>query len=89
MNPKKSWIVFALMALAPLIWSVGPADAKTEKPNILLIMSDDVGIHNLSAYSMGLAGYKTPSKAAPQDARPDVTGPLVGGLFSVVVLLHP
>ncbi len=31
------------------------------KPNILLIMSDDVGIANISAYSMGLVGYKTPN----------------------------
>ncbi len=31
------------------------------KPNILIIMSDDVGVANISAYSMGLAGYKTPN----------------------------
>ncbi len=31
------------------------------KPNILVIMSDDVGITNLSAYSRGMAGYKTPN----------------------------
>ena len=30
------------------------------KPNILVIMSDDVGITNLSAYSRGMAGYHTP-----------------------------
>jgi len=32
-----------------------------EKPNILMIMSDDVGITNLSAYSRGMSGYKTPN----------------------------
>jgi len=32
-----------------------------DKPNILIIMSDDVGITNVSAYSMGLSGYKTPN----------------------------
>lgn len=32
-----------------------------EKPNILVIMSDDVGITNVSAYSRGLAGYQTPN----------------------------
>lgn len=32
-----------------------------DKPNILVIMSDDVGITNLSAYSRGMAGYKTPN----------------------------
>ncbi len=32
-----------------------------EKPNILVIMADDVGITNVSAYSRGLAGYQTPN----------------------------
>jgi arylsulfatase len=31
------------------------------KPNILVIMSDDVGITNISAYSRGLVGYQTPN----------------------------
>ena len=33
----------------------------TDKPNILLIMSDDVGITNVSAYGEGLVGYNTPN----------------------------
>jgi arylsulfatase len=37
------------------------AHAATDKPNILVIMSDDVGITNISAYSRGLAGYQTPN----------------------------
>ena len=32
-----------------------------KKPNILVIMGDDIGIPNLSAYSRGLMGYKTPN----------------------------
>ena len=32
-----------------------------QKPNILVIMSDDVGITNISAYSRGLVGYQTPN----------------------------
>ena len=32
-----------------------------DKPNILVIMSDDVGITNISAYSRGLVGYQTPN----------------------------
>lgn len=35
--------------------------AAADKPNILMIMSDDVGITNVSAYSRGLAGHKTPN----------------------------
>lgn len=32
----------------------------TDKPNILIIWGDDIGISNLSAYSDGLMGYRTP-----------------------------
>src|SRR5262245_7190393 len=34
---------------------------KTDKPNILVIWGDDIGISNLSCYSHGLMGYKTPN----------------------------
>jgi arylsulfatase len=37
------------------------AHAANDKPNILVIISDDVGITNVSAYSMGMAGYHTPN----------------------------
>ncbi len=32
-----------------------------DKPNILIIWGDDIGQSNLSAYTMGLMGYKTPN----------------------------
>jgi arylsulfatase len=35
--------------------------ANNGKPNILVIFGDDVGISNISAYSMGLVGYRTPN----------------------------
>ena len=35
--------------------------AETDKPNILVIWGDDIGITNISAYSDGLMGYKTPN----------------------------
>ena len=34
---------------------------KTDKPNILVIWGDDIGIANLSCYSHGLMGYQTPN----------------------------
>jgi len=37
------------------------AAATTDRPNILVIWGDDVGIANLSAYTMGLMGYQTPN----------------------------
>jgi arylsulfatase len=35
--------------------------AGSEKPNILVIWGDDIGITNLSCYSHGLMGYRTPN----------------------------
>ena len=35
--------------------------AAADKPNILVIWGDDVGITNISAYSHGLMGYQTPN----------------------------
>ena len=35
--------------------------AKPSKPNILVIWGDDIGITNLSCYSDGLMGYRTPN----------------------------
>ena len=32
-----------------------------DKPNILVIMGDDIGITNISAYSHGIMGYQTPN----------------------------
>jgi len=33
----------------------------TNKPNILVIFGDDIGVTNISAYSSGLMGYETPN----------------------------
>jgi arylsulfatase A-like enzyme len=38
-----------------------PAQAPAKKPNILVIFGDDIGQTNISAYSMGLMGYRTPN----------------------------
>ena len=32
-----------------------------KKPNILILWGDDIGQHNLSCYSHGVMGYKTPN----------------------------
>ena len=34
---------------------------KNKKPNILVIWGDDIGQSNVSAYTMGLVGYRTPN----------------------------
>ncbi len=38
-----------------------PAAPSGQRPNILVIWGDDVGIANVSAYSFGVMGYKTPN----------------------------
>jgi len=35
--------------------------AETKQPNILVIWGDDIGQFNVSAYSMGMMGYRTPN----------------------------
>jgi arylsulfatase A-like enzyme len=37
------------------------AEQAQKKPNILVIWGDDIGITNLSCYSDGLMGYRTPN----------------------------
>src|SRR5256885_4949374 len=38
-----------------------PAAAGSKKPNILVIFGDDIGQSNVSAYTFGLMGYRTPN----------------------------
>ena len=41
--------------------SLHMATAAAERPNILVIMGDDIGITNISKYSHGMMGYQTPN----------------------------
>jgi hypothetical protein len=44
------------------------------EPNILFIMGDDIGWYNISAYNMGMMGYRTPNidrKGRTCAGRPD------------------
>jgi arylsulfatase A-like enzyme len=52
-------ILIALVAVLALV--AGPAAAQQKKPNILVIWGDDIGQFNVSAYNMGMMGYKTPN----------------------------
>ncbi|PWJ44554.1 arylsulfatase [Sediminitomix flava] len=38
-----------------------PEAKKNERPNILVIWGDDIGVHNISAYNHGIMGYQTPN----------------------------
>ena len=39
----------------------GSASSSGRKPNILMIMADDIGWFNVSAYNLGVMGYRTPN----------------------------
>src|SRR5215831_7607153 len=39
----------------------GASSETQKKPNILLIMGDDIGWYNISAYNHGVMGYRTPN----------------------------
>ena len=53
----------ALLALGTsLALTALPAQAQGEKkPNILVILGDDIGYWNISAYNRGMMGYRTPN----------------------------
>jgi len=41
--------------------SNGNGGSHAKKPNILIILGDDIGWFNISAYNMGIMGYRTPN----------------------------
>ena len=47
--------------LAVVMTAAMQVQAASKKPNILVIWGDDIGVHNISAYNLGIMGYKTPS----------------------------
>ena len=51
----------ALSLAAAAVVAISPAQAQDKKPNILVIWGDDIGINNISAYNLGVMGYKTPN----------------------------
>jgi hypothetical protein len=51
--------LFLLISAAAFI-AVG-GQAQDKKPNILVIMGDDIGVTNISVYSHGMMGYQTPN----------------------------
>ena len=52
----------SLAAVAMLFSAAAlPATAQQKKPNIVIIWGDDIGQTDVSAYSMGLMGFRTPN----------------------------
>jgi arylsulfatase A-like enzyme len=59
-------VVGGVLAVAAITAAAAPAKAadqtqQAKKPNIVIIWGDDIGQSNISAYSHGVMGYKTPN----------------------------
>ncbi len=60
MKTKKE--IFTKSVLSIFVFLIcASAFSQTDKPNILVIWGDDIGQSNISAYTMGLVGYRTPN----------------------------
>ena len=46
-----------LATFATVTIAAAPASAQQPRPNILVIMGDDIGYSNISAYNRGMMGY--------------------------------
>src|SRR6185312_14211226 len=59
---RQFWLVFASLFLA-ITMTILPAAAQQQqrRPNILVIMGDDVGWFNIGAYHQGIMSGKTPN----------------------------
>src|SRR6266566_1994536 len=66
-----SYGLSVLTATAALISAGGPLQAQDKKPNIVMIMGDDIGIWNIGAYHQGMMAGRTPNldKLAAQGMR--------------------
>jgi arylsulfatase len=56
---KRTQRVWLLATVA--ILALSASAVAQDKPNILVIWGDDIGWFNISAYNMGMMGYKTPN----------------------------
>src|SRR5215475_6941279 len=67
---KTKLIIVTSFILALLI-TIASSFAQTKKPNILMIMGDDIGWFNPSCYNSGIMGYRTPNidRIAAEGAR--------------------
>jgi len=62
MKKQIPWLVSLwLLATASPMMGQQPKAAQLTKPNIVVIWGDDIGITDVSAYSMGLMGFHTPN----------------------------
>ena len=58
---RKTAFCIALSGLVVALSLIAPAASAQETPNIVFIWGDDIGQSDISAYTMGLMGFRTPN----------------------------
>jgi arylsulfatase A-like enzyme len=61
MKWQKHVLVAVTLAIPLLISAAAQAQQQPSRPNIVVIWGDDIGFWNVSAYSRGAMGYRTPN----------------------------
>ena len=54
-------VAIGMLVTVALAFASSALAQQTAKPNILVIFGDDIGQTNISAYSFGVMGYRTPN----------------------------
>jgi arylsulfatase len=60
MNTSKKRVALGLASLV-VLGTIAASATVTDKPNILVIFGDDIGMYNISAYHRGMMGGSTPN----------------------------
>ena len=58
---QKPWLAVCVIAAALSVPPLTAATAQAPKPNIIVIMGDDIGWYNIGAYNQGLMYSTTPN----------------------------
>src|SRR5271163_1399358 len=61
MSMNRTISLLSLLMAAVLCLVAGPALAQQKKPNIIMIMGDDIGWANIGAYNQGIMATRTPN----------------------------
>ena len=61
MDFRRLVVLAVTLVIGSMLVIPASANAKSKKPNILVIWGDDIGWFNISAYNRGMMSYKTPN----------------------------